>query len=283
MRILFLGDIVGRSGRDAVIAEVPRLRKRYALDCIIANGENATHGFGLSAKHFQVLIEAGIDIITLGNHAWDQMDILSTVDTSSKLIRPHNYPCHHPGTGISIIDCGEHRRVMVVQISGILGMMAGVKCPFETLDEVLPKNFESSHIDAIVVDIHAEFTAEKNALGFFVDGRASLVAGTHTHIPTADHRILPGGTAFITDVGMCGDYQSVIGFDPQASIKRQQHYIPKPRLMLTKGPATVCGVLIETDPKSIHATSITPIRIGGSLETAPLHNQQNYKTESTKK
>jgi hypothetical protein len=265
MRILFLGDVVGKSGRNCIAQELPQIRRRYSIDCVIANGENATHGFGLSQKHFHQLIQTGIDFITLGNHTWDSPDIINLFHENAPLIRPHNYPEHQPGTGIGVAKGKNGEQILVLQVAGMIAMMPGTKSPFDTLDEELPQNLNKQNFDAIVVDVHAEFTAEKNALGHFVDGRASLLVGTHTHVPTADHRVMPGGTAYITDVGMCGDYHSVIGFDPSISIQRQRAIIPKPRLETASNVATLCGVIVQTDPQSAKAISIQPIRIGGVL------------------
>ena len=268
MKLLFLGDIVGKNGRNLVIQELTSIRKSLNIDCVIANAENASHGFGLSKNHFNKLIESGIDLITLGNHSWDNTDMIALIKTTPQIIRPHNYPSSQPGSGVGVALGRNGEKVLVVQVAGMISMMPGTASPFDTLDQEINNSKPGEDaFDAVVVDIHAELTAEKNALALFIDGRASLVVGTHTHIPTADHRILPNGTAYITDVGMCGPYESVIGFDHDISIQRQMGIIPKPRLKVSEKEATICGVVVDTCPKSGLATDIKPIRIGGSLQS----------------
>jgi 2',3'-cyclic-nucleotide 2'-phosphodiesterase len=265
LKILYVGDVVGRTGRAVVQAELPALRERLGVDSVIVNGENAAGGFGLTPAIAADLFEAGADLVTLGNHAWDQRELVGHIQTEPRIIRPMNMQPGTPGQGIGTCRTPRGRRVVVMQVMGRLftGLYGD---PFRQLQEALSAWFLGGNADAIIVDVHAEATSEKTALGHFLDGRVSLVVGTHTHVPTADHRILPGGTAYITDVGMTGDYDSVIGMDKGISLERWQSSVPGPRLQPATGPATLCAVLVTTDPKTGLATAIQPIRCGGSLE-----------------
>jgi metallophosphoesterase (TIGR00282 family) len=264
MKILFLGDIVGRTGREAVIAQLPELRRRLGADLAIVNAENSSHGFGLSAEIARSLFAAGADVLTLGNHAWDRKDVIPYIAQTPALIRPLNYPPGTPGNGSVVITLLDGRKALVTQAMGRLYMDA-LDCPFRGIAEVLSGHRLSGTVQAIVVDIHAEATSEKMAFGHFLDGQVSLVVGTHTHCPTADHQILPKGTAFQSDAGMCGDYDSVIGMSKADAMSRFWRKIPGERLQPAEGPATVCGVFVETDDATGLARSITPIRQGGRL------------------
>jgi 2',3'-cyclic-nucleotide 2'-phosphodiesterase len=264
MKILFLGDIVGRTGRDAVIAQLPDLRRRLNLDLAIVNAENSSHGFGLSAEIARSLFAAGADVLTLGNHAWDRKDIIPYIAQTPHLIRPLNYPPGTPGHGSVVITLQDGRKALVTQAMGRLYMDA-LDCPFRGIAELLSVHRLSGTVNAIVVDIHAEATSEKMAFGHFLDGQVSFVVGTHTHCPTADHQILPNGTAFQSDAGMCGDYDSVIGMAKADAMSRFWRKIPGERLQPAEGPATICGVYVETDDSTGLAKSITPIRQGGRL------------------
>ncbi|SDE11812.1 TIGR00282 family metallophosphoesterase [Rhodospira trueperi] len=268
MRILFLGDIVGRSGRDAVCAALPGLRDELALDVVIACGENAAHGFGLSPRLCEELLASGIDAITLGNHSWDQRDIIPYIGTEPRLLRPANYPPGTPGNGAVLITDARGRRLLVVQVMGRL-FMDPLDDPFAAAlreVEAAPLGGPPGRgADAILVDFHAEATSEKMAFGHFLDGRVSAVIGTHTHIPTADAQILPGGTAYQTDAGMCGDYDSVIGMIKVPATQRFVRKMPTDRLKPASGPATLCGVVVETDDATGLARSIVPLRRGGRL------------------
>ncbi len=264
MRILFLGDVVGRAGREATLAALPKLRADLRVDLAIVNGENASHGFGLAPDMARALFAAGADVITLGNHAWDRKEILGFIGDHPRLIRPLNYPPGTPGAGVVSVEVSDGRRAMVLQVMGRLFMDA-LDCPFRTAAVELGKHRLGGTVQAIVVDIHAEATSEKMAFAHSFDGQVSLVVGTHTHTPTADHQILPGGTAYLSDAGMCGDYDSVIGMAKQGAAARFWTKVPGERLAPAEGEATVCGVFVETDPATGLALRIEPMRLGGRL------------------
>jgi metallophosphoesterase (TIGR00282 family) len=264
MRILFLGDIVGRSGREALIAELPNLRRRLALDAVIVNGENASHGFGLAPAMADAFFAAGADVITLGNHAWDRKELLGYIETQPRLIRPLNFPPGTPGHGAVVVDLPGDRRMLVLQVMGRLFMEPNDD-PFRLTAELLGKHRLGVTIDAVVADFHGEATSEKMAYGHSFDGRVSLVVGTHTHVPTADLQILPGGTAYQTDAGMCGDYDSVIGMDKGVAAARFWRRVPGERLAPSEGAATLCGVFVQTDAKTGLAIRAEPVRMGGRL------------------
>lgn len=269
MKILFCGDIVGRSGRDVVKAHLPRLRRAWAIDFVVANGENAAGGFGITAKICAELFEAGIDAITGGNHSWDQREALAAIEREPRLLRPQNYPAGTPGRGAAVFDAGAGRKVLVLNVMGRL-FMDPLDDPFACVERELAAHRLGRSVQAIVLDVHAEATSEKMAMGHVVDGRVSLCVGTHTHVPTADHVILRGGTAYQTDIGMCGDYDSVIGMEKSIPIARFTRKLPTERLSAASGSGTLCAVLVETDDSSGLATSIVPVRIGGVLSgTAP--------------
>lgn len=267
MRVLFLGDILGRAGRTAVVDAVPMLRRRLALDCVVVNAENAAHGFGLTAKIVDELLDCGVDAITTGNHVWDQREMLSEIDRQPRVLRPLNYPPGTPGRGATVVRTQNGAEVMVVNAMCRL-FMDPMDDPFAAIDTVLEPVELGRTVDAILVDIHGEATSEKQALGHYLDGRVSLVVGTHTHVPTADAQVLPGGTAYQTDAGMCGDYDSVIGMVKTAPIHRFTRKVPGERLAPADGPATVCGVLVEVDPATGLATGVHPVRLGGRLAPA---------------
>lgn len=265
MRILFCGDIVGRSGRDAVSAYVPQLCQDWQVDFLVVNGENAAHGFGITKGICQDLFNLGVDVITTGNHIWDQKEIIAAIDQEKRLLRPLNYPPTAPGRGYTIVPNRKGKDVLVINAMGRL-FMETLDDPFPAVDAVLKKYpLGSSSIGAIILDIHAEATSEKMAMAHFCDGRVSLVVGSHTHIPTADTQILPGGTAYQTDAGMCGDYNSVVGMDKTVPILKFTRKMPTERMQPAQGPGTVCGVLVETEDATGLAKSIHPIRIGGRL------------------
>ncbi len=267
MRILYVGDVVGRSGRALVQAELPGLRERLGLDMVVVNAENAAGGFGLTPAIADELLAAGADILTLGNHAWDQRELIGHIGNEPRIVRPLNMQPGTPGQGLAQFRTSRGRKVVVLQVLGRL-FMGLYGDPFRHLEEALASWFLGGNVDAIVVDIHAEATSEKAALGHFLDGRVTLVAGTHTHVPTSDHRVLGGGTAYISDVGMTGDYDSVIGMDKAISLQRWRSSVPGPRLQPADGAATLCAVLVETDPKTGLATGIEPVRLGGVLAPA---------------
>ncbi|MFO0292523.1 MAG: TIGR00282 family metallophosphoesterase [Rhodospirillales bacterium] len=263
MRVLFLGDVVGRAGRDAVARHVPDLRRRLDLDFVIANGENVAHGFGITERTARDLYEAGVDCITTGNHVWDQREILSTIDADPRLLRPINFPRGAPGRGIGVFTVGR-RRVVVVNVMTRL-FMDPLDDPFAGVEAVLATQRIGAGVDMLMVDVHGEATSEKMALGHFCDGRASLVVGSHSHVPTADAQILPGGTAYQTDAGMCGDYDSVIGMKKEAAIQRFVRKMPGERLSPAEGEGTLCGVFAEIADGTGLARRIAPVRVGGRL------------------
>ena len=269
MRLLFCGDIVGRPGRAAVADHLADLRKRLALDFVVANGENAAGGFGITGKICQELFEAGVDAITGGNHIWDQREILSYIDGEPRLLRPQNYPASTPGRGSGLFTAPKGRKVLVVSVMGRLFMDA-LDDPFACVERELAKHRLGVGAQAIILDVHAEATSEKMAMGHAVDGRVSLCVGTHTHVPTADTMILPGGTAYQSDAGMCGDYDSVIGMDKAVPIARFTRRLPTERLSVARGEGTLCAVFVETDDKTGLALRAEPVRVGGRLtETLP--------------
>src|SRR5580692_11546351 len=225
IRLLFIGDVVGRSGRAAVLAQVAALRSRWALDFVVVNAENAAGGFGLTEALCEEFLAAGVDAITLGNHAFDQREALVFIERQPRLIRPANFPKGTPGRGANLIEAANGAKVLVVNMMGRIFMDA-LDDPFARIEQELAACPLGLVCDAAVIDFHAEATSEKQAFGHFVDGRASLVVGTHTHTPSADHRILQGGTAFMTDAGMSGDYDSVIGMEKDEPLRRFVRRIP---------------------------------------------------------
>ncbi|MBW7849616.1 MAG: YmdB family metallophosphoesterase [Rhodospirillales bacterium] len=266
MRLLYCGDVMGRSGRDAVIAQVPDLRRRLGLDFVVVNGENAAHGFGLTARICQDFYAAGVDVVTTGNHVWDQREIIAYIDGDPRLLRPVNFPRGTPGRGAGVFEAPRGRKVMVVQVMGRLFMEA-LDDPFTALEAQLARHpmGAGAGVDAVIVDVHCEATSEKMAVGHWCDGRASLVVGSHSHVPTADAQILPGGTAYLTDAGMCGDYDSVIGMRKETAIARFVRKVPGERLAPAEGEATLCAVFVETDDRTGLALRVAPLRLGGRL------------------
>ena len=266
MKILFLGDVMGRSGRHSLRDHLPQAITDNNIDFVIANGENAAGGFGITRAICDEVLDAGADVITLGNHAWDQKEALVHVDREPRLIRPRNYPVGTPGKGSGLFETANGARVMVVNVLGSVFMNA-LDDPFASVEEALEQSPLGMVADAIIVDMHAEATSEKMAMGHFCDGRASLVVGTHSHVPTADAQILDGGTAYQTDAGMCGDYNSVIGMDKEEPVNRFVSKIPSGRFTPALGPATVCGVFVETDDATGLAVRVEPVRLGGRLKS----------------
>jgi metallophosphoesterase (TIGR00282 family) len=264
MKLLFLGDIVGRSGRDAVIAQLPDLRTRLDVDFVIANGENAAHGFGLSPTIAADLHAVGVDCITTGNHVWDKKELIPHLEQDARVLRPMNYPEGTPGRGYSVYEARGGRRVLVVNLMARL-FMDPLDDPFASIERVLKTYRLGRDPAAIVLDFHGEASSEKMAMGHWLDGRASLVVGTHTHTPTADTMILPGGTAYQTDAGMCGDYDSVIGMGKVAAVTKFIRKMPGERLAPAEGEATICGVFVETDDATGLARRAEPLRLGGRL------------------
>lgn len=267
MRLLFLGDVVGRSGRVAVTTTLPGLVEKHRFDFVVVNGENAAGGFGITEEIFQSLLDAGADCVTTGNHVWDQREALVFADRQNRFLRPLNYPPGSPGRGSNIFVARNGARVLVINVMGSV-FMPTLDDPFAAVSRAVSACSLGNGCDVIVVDIHAEATSEKQTMGHFLDSKASLVVGTHTHVPTSDHRILPGGTAFMTDVGMCGDYDSVIGMDKEEPLRRSSTKIPSGRLGPAHGPATISGIAVEIDDATGLASRIMPLRIGPSLDPA---------------
>ncbi|TVQ37847.1 MAG: YmdB family metallophosphoesterase [Geminicoccaceae bacterium] len=261
MRIVHLGDVVGRSGRELLVQRLPGLRQELGADVVVVNGENAAGGFGISPKICEDLYAAGTDVLTTGNHVWDQRELIGYIDGDPRLIRPLNMAHGTPGRGWTAVETPSGARVLVLQVLGRIHMKPADD-PFRTVDSLLER-FPMTGNLAIVVDVHAEITAEKQAMGHYVDGRATLVAGTHTHCPTADARVLPGGTAFVTDLGMCGSYDSVIGMDKHLSIRRFTSDLPGPRMEPATGPAELWGVVVDVDPGTGRARAIERVHVAG--------------------
>ncbi len=267
MRILFIGDIIGRSGRSIVCARLPELIRDWKLDLVVGNGENAAGGFGITEAIYRELVDAGLDAITLGNHAWDQKEALVFIERAPRLIRPINFPPGTPGRGAAMIESKAGGRALVVNAMGRI-FMDPLDDPFAAVERELTACPLHESADAIIVDFHGEATSEKQAMGHFCDGRASLVVGTHTHVPTADLRVLPGGTAFMSDVGMTGDYDSVIGMTKDEPLQRFLRRVSSARFEAASGPATLCAVAVETDPATGFAARVAPVRLGGALDQA---------------
>jgi metallophosphoesterase (TIGR00282 family) len=267
MRILFIGDVVGRSGRAIVHERLAGLIAEWKLDLVVVNGENSAGGFGITETIYNELIDAGADAITLGNHAWDQREALVFIERAPRLIRPLNYPAGAPGRGAALIDTKNGKRALVINAMGRI-FMDPLDDPFAAIDRELSACALGQDADAIIIDMHCEATSEKQSMGYFADGRASLVVGTHTHSPTADQRILSGGTAFITDVGMTGDFDSVIGMVKDEPLARFLRKLPGGRFEPADGPATLCAIAVETDDATGLATRVGAVRLGGILDQA---------------
>ncbi len=264
MRFLLCGDIVGRSGREVVIAHLPRLRRELALDFVIANGENAAHGFGITDTICGELYAAGVDVITTGNHVWDRREIIGYIGGDPRLLRPINFPPGTPGRGHAVLALPGGRKLLVINAMARLFMDA-IDDPFTGVDRLLAEH-PLGAVDGILVDFHGEATSEKMSMGHFCDGRVSAVIGTHSHVPTADCQILPGGTAYMTDAGMCGDYDSVIGMQKEAAVARFVRKMPGERLQVAEGEGTLCAAFVETDDATGLARRIAPLRLGGRLQ-----------------
>jgi 2',3'-cyclic-nucleotide 2'-phosphodiesterase len=278
MRILFLGDLVGRSGRGAVIEALPKLRERYRLDFVVVNGENAAGGFGISEAILIELLDAGADVVTTGNHVFDQREALVFIERHDRLLRPINFPQGTPGKGVGLFKAKTGADVLVINVMGRV-FMADLDDPFRAVERELEACGLKTGADAILIDFHAEATSEKEAMGHFVDGRASGVIGTHTHVPTADEQILRGGTAYISDAGMCGDFDSVLGMDKEEPLSRFLTKIPTGRFAPALGEATLCGVGIDVDDATGLTRAIAPLRLGGRLsQTEPKFWLPNTET-----
>ncbi len=264
MRILFLGDVLGRSGRNAVCEALPSMRKRLSADFVVVNGENAAGGFGITEAIFQDLLDAGADAVTSGNHVWDQREALIFINRRDRLLRPLNYPKGTPGAGAGLFKAANGADVLVLNVLGRI-FMDPLDDPFNAIEREISACPLKQGADAIIIDMHAEATSEKQALAAAVDGRVTAVIGTHTHVPTADARVMPGGTAYMTDAGMCGDYNSIIGMDKDEPLRRFTARIPSSRFTPALGPVTSCGARIEVDNATGLAISIEPIQEGAPL------------------
>jgi metallophosphoesterase (TIGR00282 family) len=267
MRMLFLGDVVGRSGRAAVIDKLPGLRQRYALDFVVLNGENAAGGFGITEPILIELLDAGVDVVTTGNHVFDQREALVFIERYDRMLRPINYPAGTPGNGAGLFKTKSGADVLVINAQGLV-FMPDLDDPFRAVERELDACKLKAGADAILIDFHAEATSEKESMGYFVDGRVSALIGTHTHVPTADEQVLAKGTAYISDAGMCGDFDSVLGMDKEEPLQRFLSKIPSARFSPSHGDATLCGVAVEIDDTTGLARAIAPLRLGGRLSQA---------------
>ena len=265
MKILFFGDIFGRSGRDALIKKLSYFKKKLNPDFILVNGENASHGRGISQIICKDLFDSGIDIITGGNHIFDNKDVFNFINDEIRLLRPINYPIDTPGNGFGVYEKNQ-KKLLVINVMGRV-FMNPLDDPFESVRKILNNNLLGKDIHASIIDMHCEATSEKMAMGFEFDGKVSLIVGTHTHIPTADAHILNNGTAYITDLGMCGDYDSIIGMDKKKSLERFRRKIPVGGISPASGEATLSGVFVETDDRNGMAKSIRPIIVDGKLQS----------------
>lgn len=270
MRLLFLGDVVGRAGRAALIGAVPELRERLKLDFIAVNAENAASGYGLTAAIADEILAAGVDVITLGDHAFDQREMLTHIGREPRILRPLNFAKGAPGRGAAIFEAPRGRRVLVAVALGRVFMNKPFDDPFSAVEQALKTHPLKGACDAAIVEIHAEATSEKMAMGHWCDGRASLVVGSHTHVPTADTMVLGRGTAYQSDAGMCGDYDSVIGMNREEPLRRFVTGMGSGRFEPALGEPTLCGVLVETDDRTGLARTATPFREGGRLSGAGL-------------
>jgi metallophosphoesterase (TIGR00282 family) len=269
VRLLFLGDLVGRSGRVAVIERLPGLIADNRLDFVVVNGENAAGGFGITEEILRQVLGAGADVVTTGNHVFDQREALVFAARQERFLRPANFPAGTPGRGAGLYMARNGANVLVVNAMGRVFMEA-LDDPFAAIDREIAACPLGEQADAIVIDFHAEATSEKQALAHHLDGRVTLLIGTHTHVPTSDYRVMPGGTAYQSDVGMCGDYHSVIGMNYEEPLRRFLEKVPGERFSPAVGPATISGLAVEVDDATGLATAVAPLRLGGVLsETVP--------------
>lgn len=269
MKLLYLGDVMGRAGRRAITERLPALKDRLQADFAVVNGENATSGAGITPEHAKGLLDAGADVITLGDHAFDRREMLSGISQEPRILRPLNFAKSAPGVGARVFDAPKGKKVLVAQVLGQVFMKRPFDDPFSALETTLKTHPLQGRIHAALIDIHCEATSEKMAVGHYCDGKVSLVVGSHTHVPTGDAMILPGGTGYMTDAGMCGDYNSVIGMDKEEPLRRFITGMSASRFQPAAGEATLSGVLVETDNATGLATTITPVRDGGRLAPAP--------------
>ena len=264
MRILFLGDVVGRNARKTVLSNLANLKSKYHIDFTIVNVENAADGRGVTPKIADDFLNTGVDVLTTGNHVWDKREIINYISQESRLLRPINMPEGTPGNGKKEILIKNGTKILVLNAMANLFMPKN-ESVFQTLDKTLMNISLGTDYNAIILDLHGEATSEKMAVGHYFDGKISMIVGTHTHIPTADYQILPNGTAYQTDIGMCGDYDSVIGMEKKGAISR--FFSKKSFLKVAKGEITICGSIVEIDDKTGKALKISPLRMGGRLSS----------------
>ena len=269
-KIFFIGDVFGKSGRRAVKRYLQKLREFHALDMVIANGENSAGGIGITPNVAEELFKVGVDVITSGNHVWKYKEIFAYIDHNNRLLRPINYPSSVPGVGFVVFTTASQMRVAVLNLMGRT-FMEPLDCPFQAVDQFLQQIQLGRDVDAIIVDMHAEATSEKAAMGHYLDGRVSAVLGTHTHIPTSDHRILSAGTAFQTDVGMTGCYRSVIGMSMATVMPRFLNRLPT-HFEQAQGEGVLCGVVVKLAKESGFCQEIIPIRLGAGLSNTGLED-----------
>lgn len=265
MNLLFCGDIVGRDGRDALCNNLLQIKMEHKIDFAIANCDNASGGFGINKNAYQELIDAGCDVLTGGDHIWDQREINSFINEAKRLLRPVNFPKSCPGIGARIFLGPNDKKILVIHALGQVFIKYHVSCPFEAVMTIVENNPLGKEVDAIFVDFHAEATSEKMAMGKFLDGKVTAVIGTHTHIPTSDHHIMKGGTAYQSDAGMCGNYDSVIGMQKDVPLQMFVHKRKFAKMEPAKGEATICATIVQINDKTGLAEKITPIKIGGIL------------------
>ena len=261
MNFLFLGDIVGRSGRDIVLSELPKIKVNEQIDFVIVNGENAAGGYGITRKICDELFASGVDVITSGNHIWDQKETADFISEEKRLLRPLNFMDGTPGSGCEIYSLKNKKKIAVINIMGNVYMKKADDV-FNCIAIKLQSLKLGKDVDFIIVDIHAEITSEKMAMGHYLDGQVTLVVGTHSHVPTYDFRILNHGTAYQTDAGMCGDYDSVIGMNKEGALKKFLKQPNLERLSPALGKGTLSGIKVTADEKTGLAKDIKPITIG---------------------
>ena len=265
MKILFCGDVVGSIGRKVVLDNIDKIKVEHQIDFTIVNCDNASGGFGINKNNYNQFIVAGIDVLTGGDHIWDQREVVSFIGESKKLLRPANFPKSAPGVGERVFVTADGRKVLVIHLLGQVFIKYHVGCPFEEVDRIIKKHQLKKDVDAIFVDFHAEATSEKMAMGKFLDGKVSAVVGTHTHIPTADCHVMKGGTAYQTDAGMCGDYDSVIGMEKSVPLQMFVYKRKFDKMTPAQGEATLCAVVVEVNDITGLADKIYSIKLGGII------------------
>jgi len=266
IRFLFLGDVVSSAALRKIHEQVPKWRRQWGLDCVVVNGENSVNGHGITPEVCTDLYAAGVDCVTTGNHVWDQREIIPHIGKDDRLLRPLNFPDTMPGSGSVLLRTESGAKILVVNIILRLFMHDMVDDPFTVMQNLLQKYKMGRDVQAIIVDVHGEASSEMQSFGHYFDGRVSVVVGTHTHVPTSDYQILPGGTAFQTDAGMCGCYDSVLGFQKEGAINRFRHKVPRPRTDPDeREDVTLSGLFVEIDEKTGLAVRVEQVLSGGVL------------------